>query len=42
MTRKDWDRVFEMNVYEFFNIVAYAKDKAAYEAERIRDWERKN
>lgn len=31
-----------MNVYEFFNIVAYAKDKAAYEAERIRDWERKN
>lgn len=31
-----------MGIYEFFNIVAYAKDKAAFEAERIKNWERRN
>ena len=41
-TRKDWDEVFEMNIYMFFNIVAYAKDKAAFEKEQIDKWKQKH
>jgi hypothetical protein len=42
VTRKDWDRVFEMNVYEFFNVVAYARDKANFELERRKEWMKRN
>jgi len=42
LTRKTWDEVFEMNVYEFFNIIAYAKDKAVAEKESIKAWEKKH
>jgi hypothetical protein len=31
-----------MGIYEFFNIVAYAKDKAAFEDERIKEWSKKH
>ena len=41
-TRLNWDDVLEMNVYMFFNIVAYSRDKANFEKEQIKNWERKN
>lgn len=41
-TRKDWDAVFGMNIYEFFNIVAYSKDKAAFDKEQIDKWKMRN
>ncbi len=40
--RVSWDEVLDMNVYEFFNIVAYAKEKARRELERMKkSWNRK-
>lgn len=41
-TRKDWDSVFQMGVYEFFNIVSYSKDKAEYDKEQINKWKKRN
>jgi hypothetical protein len=31
-----------MNVYEFFNYVAYARDKAAKREQEIKDWQMKH
>lgn len=41
-TRCRWDDVWEMNVYEFFNYVAYAKDKAAEKERQIKEWQKKH
>lgn len=38
--RDSWEKVMGMNVFEFFNIVAYATDKAAYEKEQLENWKR--
>jgi hypothetical protein len=27
LTKNSWDKVFEMGIYEFFNLLAYRKDK---------------
>lgn len=37
-TRKTWDDVFAMNVYEFFNIVSYIRWKNEKQKESIRKW----
>lgn len=31
-----------MNIYEFFNIVSYSKDKAEYDKEQVNKWIKKN
>lgn len=41
-TRCEWDKVWEMNVYEFFNIIAYSKDKAAEKERQIKEWRKQH
>jgi hypothetical protein len=36
----DWGKVFEMNIYQFFNIVSYHKDKKAEEKRQIDEYRR--
>lgn len=39
--RVRWDDVFDMNVYEFFSIIAYAKEKGRRQKERFdKQWKR--
>jgi hypothetical protein len=32
----DWDKVTEMNVVYFLNVIGYLKDKSEFEAEQIK------
>lgn len=41
-TRKEWDRIYEMNIYEFFNIVSYARDKSKQKEKEIKEWRAKH
>lgn len=34
----NWDAVFMKNIYEFFNIVAYRKDKDEKRQRQIEKW----
>lgn len=38
--RISWDAVFEKPAIEFLNVLSYGRDKAAYEAEKIRQWQK--
>ena len=31
-----------MNIYEFFNIVAYSRDKAVEKEKQLKEWQRKH
>lgn len=39
---ESWKAVFEMNVFEFLNILCYARDKAEFERQQIQKWAKKN
>ncbi len=39
-TRSSWDDVWRMTAVEFFNILAYASDKAEKEKRDIEQWKR--
>ena len=39
--RISWNEVFEMNIVEFLNVVAYTRDKAQLELEREKEYLRK-
>lgn len=36
-----WDKVYEMNIYMFFNILSYRQDKQAEEKRQIELYKRK-
>ena len=38
--RVSWDDVFSMNVYEFFNILSYVKEKNRRRTEEMKKWSR--
>lgn len=38
--RDSWDKVMQMNVYEFFNILCYAIDKSEEERRRVEHWKK--
>ena len=38
--RCSWDDAFAKTAIEFFNIVSYARDKAAKEKDEIRRWQK--
>ena len=38
--RCSWDEVFNKNIYEFFNILSYRKDKKAEEKRQIEMYKR--
>lgn len=40
--RCEWDKVWEMPVMEFLNVLSYRKDKAAKEQREIEEWKRKH
>ena len=40
--REPWGVVFDMSVMEFLNILCYRRDKADYEAQQIKNWQKKN
>lgn len=40
--RDSWEKVMQMNVYEFFNILCYAIDKANEEKRQLDNWRKKN
>lgn len=40
--RVSWDDAYEMNVYEFFNIISYAKEKARRKQEDMKKWSMKH
>lgn len=40
--RESWEKVFNMNVYEFFNILCYSIDKANDEKRRMDLWKQKH
>lgn len=31
-----------MNIYEFFNVVAYSRDKSENEKRQLKEWQRKH
>lgn len=39
-THETWDKVWQMNVVEFLNIICYLKDKAEYKNKEIDKWRR--
>ena len=40
-THETWDQVFNKNIVEFFNILAYTKDRAQIDKEREKDYLKK-
>ena len=40
--RVSWDKVFEMPVLEFLNMICYRRDKAEEEKRQIEQWKKKN
>lgn len=42
LTRDKWDDVFQKNIYEFFNLLAYLKDKNKREKKQIERWKKMN
>lgn len=38
--REPWSEVWEKNIYEFFNIIAYTKDKRAREKAEMEKWQK--
>ena len=38
--RQPWDYVWQMNVIEFFNLIAYRHDKREWEKEQTEKWKR--
>lgn len=42
ITKEKWSDVYEMNVYTFFNIVSFAKEKNNREKKAMEDWKRKH
>lgn len=41
-SREPWSVVYQMNPYEFFNILSYRKDKDAEEKRVMDEWKRKH
>lgn len=39
---ESWSVVFEMGVFEFLNILCYARDKAEFEKQQIQKWAKRN
>jgi hypothetical protein len=40
--RDSWEKVFDMNIYEFFNVLCYSIDKANEEKRQLEMWKRKH
>lgn len=40
--RCEWDKVWEMPVLQFLNILSYRKEKIDKERKEIEDWKRRN
>lgn len=40
--RDSWEKVFAMNIYEFFNILCYSIDKSNEEKRQLENWKRKH
>ena len=40
--RCDWDKVWEMPAIEFLNILAYRKDRDAWEKDAMEQWQKNN
>ena len=40
--QESWDKVFEMKIREFLNILCYSRDKAEYERKKIEEYKRKH
>lgn len=38
LTGDKWDEVFEKSIYEFFNLLSYAKYKAKIQKQQIDKW----
>lgn len=41
-THVSWNEVWEMNLIEFLNILSYCRDKAAWEKEEQKKWQKKH
>lgn len=41
-TRLNWNEVWMMNIYEFFNIVSYRNEKFERQKEQINKWKQKH
>ena len=39
--RCEWGKVYDMNIYEFFNIMAYRTDKKNEEKRQIEEYKRR-
>lgn len=42
MTRTSWDVIFNKPAVEFLNILAFAKDRAEWEKEKMDEWKRRH
>lgn len=40
VTNLDWDRVWEMGIYEFFNIVAFSRERSRRKEQAIKKWQK--
>ena len=40
LTHESWAHVWEMNIIEFFNLLAYRKDKREWEKAEMEQWKR--
>ena len=38
--RVSWDTVLEKPAIEFLNVLSYRRDKAAFEADKIKQWQK--
>lgn len=41
LTNDSWDKVYEMNIYTFFNLLSYKNDKQAEEKRQMEMFKRK-
>lgn len=40
--RCSWDDILRVTAIEFLNIICYSKDKAAWQQDEIKKWQKKN